>query len=885
MSSPSESLIDLAYKGDVGGLRSLLSQHKDIDINYGDARYGQTALSWAAEFGHKEVVDLLLENKADVGIQDKMNHTAFFWASQNGQKAIVLRLLELTGPVGESGDVGGLSTADVTTIFLSAATAGWQEVISHFLGLPTFDVNLTDRNGNTALMYASHWGHLDVVEQLMKREADIFLANSDGDTALVFAIRGGHKSVFDTLSGGDKQLGASDHRLLVAASEKGDVDIILKLLNTGAVPWKADEDGFLPLHRAANKDRIDAVRLLIKHMGDDWIPTLLSKENKETKMLSALAIAVGVVDDQDPWGDDEERKRNYCNAGDDTNSCALHYAAAYGWYEAAKRLLGWGVEVDVLDDDGTSALYFAADFGQKEIVSWLLKDYPDEVNFDRRVHVYTPLLIAVEQGFTDVVELLCNSGKANINATLSDGTNSTPLMLSARRGDLESAQHILNRNPNLEIGSGSGQTALTIAITCKSLEIVKMLVKAKADIKTMDRESKSPIAHAVEAGIDYLKPILVGPEDRPRADAVEIALRYSCRKDYAEITSFILTWKDCLHSKDETGRSILSLAAQQGNRIEVEKLCDKELDPAQKDRSGRTPISWAAVGRDEETIKILLAHPKADRLADEPDNKKRTPLAWAAEGGHVSAVKYLLDFNASDGPRRDQGLKYEEPGMSAKSGVGIVSEKPPSGATMPGRRDQSTHKIKKGAKKITIDSRDNDDFTPLCHAAVNGHKEVVDLLLDYGANPRAQILRDTDVIEMVEKKLTDLRPSSPKDSTSPGETAPQTGNQGDDPKVQDKGGKLALLEEIKKKLGSFESLDTRVEGSASVDKEFSATVVDILEGQGYAAPKHEMRSVDEVLEKGLGPPENDVAVKWIHLPANNVSRQHITTLIPTSFSC
>ena len=39
-------------------------------------KYGETALHWAAFYGHVEVAKVLIENGADVGAKDKNNETA-----------------------------------------------------------------------------------------------------------------------------------------------------------------------------------------------------------------------------------------------------------------------------------------------------------------------------------------------------------------------------------------------------------------------------------------------------------------------------------------------------------------------------------------------------------------------------------------------------------------------------------------------------------------------------------------------------------------------------------------------------------------------------------------------------------------------------------------
>jgi ankyrin repeat protein len=51
-----------------------------------------------------------------------------------------------------------------------------------------------------------------------------------------------------------------------------------------------------------------------------------------------------------------------------------------------------------------------------------------------------------------------------------------------------------------------------------------------------------------------------------------------------------------------------------------------------KDNTGRTPLSWAAENGYEAVIKLLLATGKAS--VDSKNNSGRTPISWAAKNLH-----------------------------------------------------------------------------------------------------------------------------------------------------------------------------------------------------------------------------------------------------------
>ena len=73
-------------------------------------------------------------------------------------------------------------------------------------------------------------------------------------------------------------------------------------------------------------------------------------------------------------------------------------------------------------------------------------------------------------------------------------------------------------------------------------------------------------------------------------------------------------------------------------------LLEKGAELETKDNSGRTPLSYAAEKGHEAVVKLLLE--KGAELETKDTSYGQTPLSYAAEKGHEAVVKLLLEKGA-----------------------------------------------------------------------------------------------------------------------------------------------------------------------------------------------------------------------------------------------
>ena len=198
--------------------------------------YIRTALSYAAEKGHDEVVKLLLEkDDIDLNFEDISGRTALFYAARKGHDAVVKLLLEKNGT-----DLNLKDILSGQTVLSYAAENGHDTVVKLLLEKDGIDLNSKSTNSQTALSYAAWNGHNEVVKLLVKKDG-IDLNSKDtlgNQTALSYAAEKGHDTVVKLLLEKDGiDLNSKDtygQTALSYAAWKGDDTVVQLLLEKGA---------------------------------------------------------------------------------------------------------------------------------------------------------------------------------------------------------------------------------------------------------------------------------------------------------------------------------------------------------------------------------------------------------------------------------------------------------------------------------------------------------------------------------------------------------------------------------------------------------------------------------------------------------------------------
>jgi ankyrin repeat protein len=419
-------------------------------------------------------------------------------------------------------------------------------------------------------------------------------------------------------------------------------------------------------------------------------------------------------------------------------------AVRAGDLAVARTLMAAGVDINVAQPDGTTALHWAVHNGTVALTDDLLRAGA-RVNVRNSFGV-SPLAEAAVIGSTEIIAALLRAG-ANPNERNPDGQ--TPLMAVARTGNVEALRLLTDRGADVNAREGwLGQTALMWAASDNLPAMVRALIALGADVNARSSVHDWPRDITAEPRQKYM----------PRGGWTPLLL---AARDGAVDAARVLVESDADVNAQDPDLVPPLIAALVNGHFEIAKLLiERGADVRVSDRWGRTAL-WAVVDmhtplastRPEvrepgavsarEVLELLLAReadvnaqlvlfPPYRSLADRGNDLLltigATPLVRAAKAADVTAMRLLLDRGADIHAATVDGITP----ILAASGVGSRDSD-----TRGRYRTQAeavaavTMLLDAGAD---VSAADNRGQTPLHGAAFWGFNDLVRLLVSRGAS-------------------------------------------------------------------------------------------------------------------------------------------------------
>jgi len=163
--------------------------------------------------------------------------------------------------------------------------------------------------------------------------------------------------------------------------------------------------------------------------------------------------------------------------------------------------------------------------------------------------------------------------------------------------------------------------------------------------KALQQDDAAKVKQLLKRGFDVNT---VGPAGVP---GLLMAIRQPSPKSLAVLIDTPGLRSEVRNDKDE---SALMLAALAGMRDVCERLIERDADV---NKTGWTPLHYAATGGHEAIARLLLEH---HAYVDAESPNQTTPLMMAAMYGNAATVKLLLDAGADMNMRNAVGLSARD---------------------------------------------------------------------------------------------------------------------------------------------------------------------------------------------------------------------------------
>jgi ankyrin repeat protein len=415
------------------------------------------------------------------------------------------------------------------------------------------EVTAVEADGTTALHWAVRQNDLELVDRMLRAGADVNAANRYGVTPLKLAAVNGDAKLLARLldAGGDvNSAGADGETLLMTVARGGHVAAARLLLERGAeVDAREQWHGQTALMWAAAQGHPDMLRELLAHGADvnarsnheEWERQVTSEPRDKWLPPGALTPLMFAA-------------RENClacvpvllEAGADLNATtpdgisSAVLALINGHFDVAGALVEAGIDPNLADYTGRTALYAAIDFNTmvksnrpapKVIenrltgldVARLLLEHGADVNaplkrgapyrakLDRGNDTMlgggtTPLLRAAKAGDVPAMKLLLEHGADPTLAPTRSGI--TPLMAAAGLGTaeqdttgrqktqaqaIEAIQVLLDLGLDIDAQARDGQTAVHGAAMQGYDDVIRFLAAQGAKLDTPDKDGFTPV--------------------------------------------------------------------------------------------------------------------------------------------------------------------------------------------------------------------------------------------------------------------------------------------------------------------------------------------------------------------------------------------------------
>ncbi|KAM0689613.1 hypothetical protein Q7P36_010484 [Cladosporium allicinum] len=208
-------------------------------------------------------------------------------------------------------------------------------------------------------------------------------------------------------------------------------------------------------------------------------------------------------------------------------------------------------------------------------------------------------------------------------------------------------------------------------------------------------------------------------------------LQHAARRGHGAVMRMLLEHSAMANSYGYGIRQLpaIHIFAESGNEMAVRICIDHGFALTGAGTEQQTPLHLAAAEGHDALVKLLLG---AGADCEAKDIHGRTALMWAAFRGYGVVVRSLLDHGAVVESRdHDEKTAW---GLAVARGHKHVARILPEGLWLAASRGDEVDVRLHLDSGVPVDAKNDTGMTALCCAALGGHSDVVQILIDRGAD-------------------------------------------------------------------------------------------------------------------------------------------------------
>ncbi|MBC8243066.1 MAG: ankyrin repeat domain-containing protein [Verrucomicrobia bacterium] len=529
--TPKVSVWSAAHKGDIESLKGHIKA--GTDLNQKNFR-GSAPLHYAVLKSQADAVALLIKSKVDLNAQDGTRRTALDIAFEMDNLEIVQMLVDAGAELQSLADAAKSNHFGIVQFHIDQGV----------------DFGKPESGSGYALMYAITNDHVEMYKLLLKHGAKPTHSDEERSwNALSSAVWKRNPGTVQLLidHGADvNHLDQYGENVLAQAVVTGNREVVELLIDNGINVNQSSKRGWTPLGHAAHYGLAEMVELLIqrgakvnpgtKHADSPLMRALYRGDQDWRKWLVKQGVEVDhlkVIDTLIKNGADVNQQST-------RGESVLEIAVSYDRLAETQLLLQNKADPNLKNFYGSTPLASAAWFGRVDFIELLL-EYGAELE------------IADKRGYTALVHAM-----ASISRSWSHNEGQA---LDAEK--FQAFELLIEKGASIEPLKNLPNPNLHALVSHDRLEVIKVMMKGKANPNTLDSSNRTPLDIAEAEGFDEIAGFIrdAGGRQGPKMSFYE-----AINKGRDDLAKLHLSFGTDINQRQGTSGTPFDAAIRKGNK-------------------------------------------------------------------------------------------------------------------------------------------------------------------------------------------------------------------------------------------------------------------------------------------------------------------------------